>query len=244
MKFQEIKPHSHLAPFIDAYWEITCSEEAPSVLKVMPDGCIDIMINLGAEFRAEYANLTLRNGKGYLGGAIKYFQEAITSQETHLAGIRFKPAAFSHFYNFSSLHETTDHILELAADLIPEPGSVLKNARAAFDAFFHKKLRLPGRSLLPVIQTVRECRGNISVCKLAEQHCTTVKQLQRSFQYHVGLSPKEFTNIVRYRSAQQLIQARHPVKKLSEIAFECGYADQAHLSREIRKYTGLTPTAL
>lgn len=244
MKFTEHKPHNQLASYIDAYWDITCDEGGTSILKVLPDGCLDIIINLGDDFHTDYDDLVLKSGKAYLGGAITNYREAKTLRETHLIGIRFKPSAFSYFYAFSSIHEITDNIVELSNKFIPTISSFSKDMPAAFDSFYYNKLTLPKRSLLPVMETITKCHGAISVCELAKQHCTTVRQLERHFKYDIGLSPKEFINIIRYRFAQQLIQINHPKKTLSDIAFECGYYDQAHLNREIKKYTGVVPTSL
>jgi AraC-like DNA-binding protein len=244
VKLTEFTPHSQLASFIDAYWDITCNEGVTSINKVLPDGCVDIIINLGENFHIECENVVLKSEKAYLGGAITHFKEAKTLRETHLIGVRFKPSAFSHFYTFSSLHEVTNNIVELSVDLIPKIGSFSKNISFAFDSFYYNKLIQPKCSLLPIIETVNKHHGDVSIYELADRHCTTVRQLERNFKYHIGLSPKEFINIIRYKFAQQLILTSHPKRTLSDIAFECGYYDQAHLSNEIKKYTGVVPTNL
>ncbi|WP_257670290.1 helix-turn-helix domain-containing protein [Parapedobacter tibetensis] len=244
MNLTEFKPHSQLASFIDAYWDVTCKEGGTSIGKVLPDGCVDIIINLKEDFHIESENAVLKSEKAYLGGAITHFMAAKTLPETHLVGVRFKPAAFSHFYTFSSLHEVTNSFVELPKEFTPKIISLSNNISFAFDSFFYNKLIQPKRILLPVIETVKKHYGNISVNELAGKHFTTVKQLERNFKYHIGLSPKEFINIIRYKFAQQLILARHPKRTLSDIAFECGYYDHAHLSNEIKKYTGLAPTEL
>jgi AraC-like DNA-binding protein len=230
MKLAEFKPHSHLASFIDAYWDITCKEGETSTNKVLPDGCVDIIINLGEDFHIECENVILKSEKAYLGGAITHFMEAKTSRETHLV--------------FSSLHEVTNNFVELSKDFTPKINSLFNDISFAFDSFFYSKLIQPKCSLLPVIETVKKHHGDISVIELADRHFTTVRQLERNFRYHIGLSPKEFTNIIRCQFAQQLILIRHPKRTLSDIAFECGYYDHAHLSMEIKKYTGVVPTDL
>lgn len=244
MKLTEFKPHSELASFVEAYWVATCKEGGTSMDKVTPDGCVDIIINLGEDYFIESENATLKSEKAYLGGAITHFMETKSVPETLLVGVRFKPSAFSHFYAFSSLHEVTNNFVEFSNELIPKISSFSNDIPRAFDTFYYKKLIQPKYSLLPVIETVSRNRGNVSVYELASRHCTTVRQLERNFKYYIGLSPKEFINIIRYRFAQQIIQMNHPNRTLSDIAFECGYYDHAHLSREIKRYTGLVPTSL
>jgi AraC-like DNA-binding protein len=242
--FREFQPEDKLAPFIDAYWEITCPEGITSVNKVLPDGCVDIIINLGENFLIECENVTLKSEKVYLGGAITHCMQAKTLPQTHLVGVRFKPSAFSHFYSFSSLHEVKNDFVELSNNFIPKMNALRKNISTVFDSFFYSKLVQPKSSLLPVIETVKKHHGNISVNQIANRHFTTVRQLERNFKYHIGLSPKEFTNIIRCTFAQQLILQRSPKRTLYDIAFECGYYDHAHLANEIKKYTGVVPTDL
>lgn len=244
MKITEFKPDNQLSPYIDAYWEITCKGGEASIHKVLPDGCVDIIINLREDFFIESENVVLKSEKAYIGGAITHFKEAKTVKETHLVGVRFKPSAFSHFYAFSSLHEVTDKIVEISGKFVPDISSFSNDIADSFDSFFGEKLIEPKRSLLPVVETIYQCRGDIAVKELADRHYTTIKQLERYFKYHVGLTPKEFINIIRYRFAQRLILARCPGKALYDVAFECGYYDQAHLCREIKRYTGVVPKDL
>ena len=238
----EFKPHHQLASFIDTYWEVTSKEGGISIDRVLPDGCVDVIVNLGEDIQMD--RTMLKSEKAYLGGAITHFIKAEIKAEVHLVGVRFKPSAFSCFHAFSSLHETTNKFVELSKSFTPSINGLFSNISFAFDSFYHNRLIQPDHLLLPVVETVKNYRGNISVNKLADKHFTTVRQLERHFRYHIGLSPKELLNIFRYKFAQHLILTSHPKKSLSDIAFECGYYDQAHLGNEIKRYTGLAPTNL
>ncbi len=67
-------------------------------------------------------------------------------------------------------------------------------------------------------------------------HRTLISQFRRS----VGLTPKEYTRVLRL---QRAIRRMPRVGSLAELAAEAGYSDQAHLSREFRAFSGLTPGA-
>lgn len=244
MNFSEFKPHNQLASLIDAYWDVTCKEGGNSIDKVLPDGCVDIVINLGDEYHIESENIILKSETAYLGGAITHYMEAKALPETHLVGVRFKPSAFSYFYSFSSLHEVTNNFVELPKEFTPKINCLSNDISIAFNSFFYGKQIQPKHLLLPVIETIKNHHGDITVNKLAGIHFTTIRSLERDFKYHIGLSPKEFINIIRYKFAQHLILTSHPQRTLYDIAFECGYYDQAHLSNEIKKYTGVIPTNL
>jgi AraC-like DNA-binding protein len=75
-------------------------------------------------------------------------------------------------------------------------------------------------------------------------------QLRRRFLTTVGVGPKALQRILRFQGYLALAQsaarpgARSHVAGVADLAAEAGYADHAHLSRECRRLTGLTPSEL
>jgi AraC-like DNA-binding protein len=68
------------------------------------------------------------------------------------------------------------------------------------------------------------------------------RQLRRRFDDAVGYGPKTLQRVLRFQ--RFLTLAQPPVPDLAQLAFEAGYADQAHLTRECRRLAGLPPAAL
>jgi transcriptional regulator GlxA family with amidase domain len=64
------------------------------------------------------------------------------------------------------------------------------------------------------------------------------RQLRRRFAAAVGYGPKTFARVARFRRALALVRARHPA---AAVAFAASYADQAHMTREMRALAGATP---
>lgn len=67
------------------------------------------------------------------------------------------------------------------------------------------------------------------------------RELQRACRLWLGLSPKAFLRIERVWAARASIRTGTP---LAMVAADLGYADQAHLTREIRELLGLKPGEL
>jgi AraC-like DNA-binding protein len=63
----------------------------------------------------------------------------------------------------------------------------------------------------------------------------------RLFRRTVGLTPGGWSRSVRLRHARDLIQAG---ARLADVAYETGFADQSHLTREFKRVYGVTPGAL
>jgi AraC-like DNA-binding protein len=70
------------------------------------------------------------------------------------------------------------------------------------------------------------------------------RQLRRRFSAAVGYGPKTFARIMRFQAL--LARAEQPAGRLdlASLAAEAGYADQAHMTREVRRLAGTTPTDL
>jgi AraC-like DNA-binding protein len=71
---------------------------------------------------------------------------------------------------------------------------------------------------------------------------TGPRQLHRRFAAAVGYGPKTFQRVLRLQCALALA-ARSP-ESLAALAADAGYADQAHMSREVQALTGQTPRVL
>ena len=72
----------------------------------------------------------------------------------------------------------------------------------------------------------------------------SLRQLRRRCQAVVGYGPKTLQRVLRFRRFVSRVDARPEVLDLAAIAAEAGYADQAHLTRECGRLSGMTPAAL
>ncbi|CAM5715729.1 hypothetical protein SCALM49S_04688 [Streptomyces californicus] len=81
----------------------------------------------------------------------------------------------------------------------------------------------------------------VGVDSLADEVGWSRKRLWSRFRSQLGLAPKHAARLVRFDHAARLLAAGHPAAR---VAASTGYADQPHLHREVRAFTGMTPTAL
>jgi AraC-like DNA-binding protein len=70
------------------------------------------------------------------------------------------------------------------------------------------------------------------------------RQLQRRFCWAVGYGPKMFQSIVRFQRAIDSADGTGEQRTLAEVAVDAGYADQAHMTREVQRFSGRAPGAL
>ena len=90
---------------------------------------------------------------------------------------------------------------------------------------------------------LEETDGRLRVESLAGELRCSRKHLVAQFREHVGPAPKTAARILRFNHLLRLLE-RGPRPGWAELAAQCGYYDQAHLSREVRRLAGCTPRRL
>lgn len=83
--------------------------------------------------------------------------------------------------------------------------------------------------------------GTLDVGSLARELGYSRKHVVSLFHDHVGVPPKLLARLVRFERVLRRARAGVPIR-WAELALAHGYADQAHLARDVKRFTGLTPT--
>jgi AraC-like DNA-binding protein len=108
--------------------------------------------------------------------------------------------------------------------------------------------RLASRAPDPVVgwacAQLQQARGALPIRQLGQQAGYSERQLIRRFLEHVGIGPKRYARLVRFDALMAQLRAAPRERDWGGLAVRFGYADQSHLVREVRQFTGTTPTAL
>lgn len=86
--------------------------------------------------------------------------------------------------------------------------------------------------------------GALRVGDLASRLGYSRQHLTRRFAAEVGVPPKGLAQLVRFDRARRRAASSEYAGRLAEVAAETGYADQAHLTREFRRFAGCSPLEL
>ncbi|GAB2799073.1 helix-turn-helix domain-containing protein [Rhabdobacter roseus] len=95
--------------------------------------------------------------------------------------------------------------------------------------------------VLSAIQGMIQSQGTLRVQQLAEQSFLSTRQMERSFRYFTGFSPKLYGRILRFQAA--LSAYGNQSKSLTDIAYDCGYYDQSHFIHDFKAFSGHHPRA-
>ena len=94
-----------------------------------------------------------------------------------------------------------------------------------------------------VVYATQQLRNNTAPGALLEVQQTlniSERTFQRLFEFNVGISPKMYKRICQFHSAFQQLNQK-AFLKLSDIAYDNGFADQSHFIRVLNEFTNLTP---
>lgn len=89
------------------------------------------------------------------------------------------------------------------------------------------------------MQRIYAAKGVVNVKELAAALCSSQDAFEKRFRKVIGISPKQFSSIIRMKS---LINEKQGKQKLSDLAFAAGYFDQSHFNKDFKRFTGLSPT--
>ncbi len=244
MEYKKTEPYKDLKPFIHFYWELKGNELQRRWERVFPDGCAGVLINLGDTCLTDNGLLSMEFGKTYVVGAMTSFKDSFIDINTHLLGVCLKPATFANFYNYVSQDVLTNYTIEFEKSNSFDLDKILNNPSNYLDNFFSNRLKIKTTQLLSVINDIHSSNGKLSIYELSKRNHITVRQLERNFKKHLGLSPKEYSNNIRFQNALSIIKNSSENRSFLDVAFECGYYDHSHLTNEIKRNTGLLPSQL
>ncbi|NML37723.1 AraC family transcriptional regulator [Chitinophaga sp. G-6-1-13] len=85
-------------------------------------------------------------------------------------------------------------------------------------------------------------KGTMPVSQVAAAAHATVRTLERKFKLSSGHTVKDVSGLMRFEQVRNHL-IHYPDTNLAGLSVELGYTDQSHLSREFKRYSGVTPAA-
>jgi AraC-like DNA-binding protein len=257
-RMDSLAPSATLAPFMRRATAYTVQGAGLSRQRELPNGSAVLVFNLGSELRVEDTAGRLHRFPHptvfYSGPSDRYIitetdgaQEGIVVELT-LPGARRLLGR--------PLSELRDHMIALTELLgpganeilgriveAPSPASRLALLEAAIEARI-AEAEASGERDLECAWSLQHARGGqIAIADLADSIGCSRKHLAVRFDREFGMSPKLLARIMRFDRAIRIV--RHgEVTSWSDLAAQCGFADQAHMAREFVAFAGDPPTAL
>lgn len=85
--------------------------------------------------------------------------------------------------------------------------------------------------------------GSLRVKDLLQYLHLSERQFERRFTQAVGISPQSYLRLKRFQEAIRLIKTRQ-FERLTDLASALNFSDQSHFIRDMKAFSGMTPTDL
>jgi AraC-like DNA-binding protein len=235
-------------------WYIRAPDLSPYRERVLPGGCVQIVINLDRLFNWECSDLgrTNRLPGSLVVGARSVYEVIDTADMADMLGILFHPGGFAPFAGD-------------AVDLFSNRNVCLRDAWGATGCALRERLldAADGTAKLALAEEFlwerfaaklrRNALVDFALCRFAANPSVSAvgdvardtgrsqRYLSQIFREHVGVTPKTWCRIQRFQRAVQQLHAGAEVP-WAEMALECGYYDQSHFANEFRAFSGIDAT--
>jgi AraC-like DNA-binding protein len=249
--YAEFAPAAALRPYVACYWAGRPDAAGPPrEHRVLPDGCIDIILELGAAAADE-------PGPPSVVGTMTRALVVPPGRRVAFLGVRFRPGG-AHAFLRTPADALTDQSVALgdlwgsaSAAAIAErvaaaPGGIAGTVRSLEGVLLERLaaggVAPPPPDVAAAVGAIVRVGGAASVASLSDTLGVTRQHLARQFARYVGIAPKTLCRVVR---AQQVVARAARAERVgwSALAYELGYADQSHLVSDFKELAGVTPDA-
>ena len=246
-------PGPPLEGLVTVLWDVA-GETHYARESILPSGGLEVMFSLGNEQRL-IDHQDPRAFTPYRRVWVSGIQQRNLIIEargySHLVGFRLSPEGAWRFFGMP-LSELAGQVLDLDLVLgrsllqLHEQLGDLPDANRRLGrllTFIDRRMGA-GSMVHPAVagslQMLASSHGVVPVKTLLDETGLSQKHLVRKFNDQVGVGPKRYAQVLRFRHAVTRLLAEDGVD-LSLLALDCGYYDQAHFNRDFKRFAGATP---
>ncbi len=208
--------------------------------RVLPDACVDLVFFQGQP-------------PAVVGPWTEAFLTNL-APGTRITGVRFRPGKAA-----AALGLPVCELINRQADVrdlwnagarapFAQVGELttFRGARIALEAALLRHLRdaaSPDSSVVAAIDWIAR-HPSARVEKLSEFAGVSTRQMHRRFSAAVGYGPKTFQSILRFQRLLYVASTTANECGLADLASLAGYSDQSHMTREVQRFAGRSPSQL
>lgn len=257
MHYREIMPSAGLADVVDRFWFFR-SEGTPDQItpaqQCVPLGTTVLILVLRGEAHALIDGTEERLPSVHIVGVQQKPVLWTMSGQSFAMGVHLKPDAALRLFRLplkevSPIYTAADELLGTAWSRPLDPLFELNEEKMLADLmedFLRTRLREVSHGTERFISVFRQMRAEglgFDHRNLGDRLHVGDRQAQRLFKEHLGLSPVHYHRISRFRQAYDRA-TEGLVSRWTDIAYDLGYADQAHFIRDFKAFCGITPSML
>jgi len=255
MIFRLRAPQPPLSYFVENLWFYQDLKVNHTKEKLLPNGAVELIIDLSEGPKKLYNNLDLAQfvtyNRCWISGMQQRYIVIGVERGSSMMGVHFRTGGAAPFFGFP-ISELSGTVVEL--DLIWKSEMLFlreqlletQSVDKKFDlleAFLIRKAQSrldPDKTLAAALATLRSWPV-VPLGEVASSLGLSHKQMIAHFDCRVGLTPKLISRVFRFRRAVVGASLATAPLDWSDLAVAWGYYDQAHLIHEFQQFAGMTP---
>lgn len=242
--YREYPPDIRLSHLIETYWVADDLIEKPVSQRIFPDGCVDIIFDFGNSSSSGLPKL--------VGTMTSLLEIVYPPGRVQMMGIRFAPGGITAFTRMP-VFEVTNRNMELPlTDTLFNssfyeslPGITNIHERIAhinrYLIALLPELYLPEKQIDHAVSLIQNAHGQLSVKQLASKTCLCERHFERKFKAAIGISPKLYSNVMRFQFARRYMKT-YKEDSLFSVSIACGYHDLSHMNKEFQRLGSMMPS--
>jgi AraC-like DNA-binding protein len=247
---QEFETPSPLQDTIECFWyDRRDFGDQQSGFEVLPDGYAEIIFYFGST-----CSIFTREGlqllpspflTGLLNEPVVFYAQNVLE----IIGIRCYPWTVFDLLGLPSgkdgvrIFEHPIALLQPTLNKWMQAGKVEEAVTEVQQYFLNAHSQIaPDSMLYKAGVAMRKANGALPVNQVAAAAHATVRTLERKFKQAAGHTVKDVSSLMRFEQVRNQLWI-DPATNLAGLAHELGYTDQAHLSKEFKRYSSTTPAA-
>lgn len=224
---------------------------------LLPDGYAEIVFAFNAGYQRWEVGAAARREvmrcSYIIGGRSNSVFTSGSPQRLYLVGVKLDPRFLRQLIRIP-LHEFCDATLALKdlnnaallslEDALAQPKSI-EGIAQTLDSFFLDALRSPppkDNAVDYLLRDIHAHHGAVGIERYARDLPLDARTLARRFCASVGMTPKKYARIVRFKHSYHRLVASEGTRRIADHLD--GYYDQSHFNKEFRHFTGAAPSEL
>lgn len=251
MQHHEVAAPAALRDTIKDFWYLSRDfDEQHPTLEVAPDGYVEIIFYFGSPCSLATPQGWQPLASPFLVGLLQQPALFQAAGRVEIIGIKCFPWAV---FELLGLPAGRDGVRVMAHPIVGLQARLAEQIRTGQLAEALAEVQrycLQARSQMTADQllgkagsALHAAAGAMPVSQVAAAAHATVRTLERKFMQAAGHTVKDVAGLMRFEHACAHLW-RQPTASLADLAQQAGYADQSHLGREFKRYSGgSTPAA-
>ena len=241
-RYREFEPPASLRPFVRTIWTYAAPAPEPTVQRIAPDGCPELIVDIGSPYEEQGEDGLFRlQPRALFAGQMTRPLGLRPVGPVELVAVRFEPDGARDWLGIP-LAAATDRRLDMearTAGVRPPAGDPAAQVEL-IARWLDDQRRAAGWSFDPAVRAEVEAaeEDRPSPARSPAEH----RALQRRFRDRVGIPPRLLRSVLRFRRVFDHAAGPAAVGWL-EASLGAGYFDQPQMARDFRRFLGCTATA-